>query len=86
MKRITIRDLRQHWPQAERLLQHEPELLITRDGRPVAKLVRVRDERAKRPRFDPEAHRRWQIKVFGTGHTEHGVDEAMERSRRERCG
>jgi hypothetical protein len=32
MKTITVRDLRQRWPAAERLLQTEHELVITRDG------------------------------------------------------
>ena len=39
MKTITIRDLRQRWPEAEAALQLENEILITRDSKPVAKLV-----------------------------------------------
>jgi len=65
MKTITIRDLRQRWPEAEAALQIEDEILITRDARPVAKLVRVAPERAKRPRWDPEEHARWQKRVAG---------------------
>jgi antitoxin (DNA-binding transcriptional repressor) of toxin-antitoxin stability system len=45
MKTISVRDLRQRWPEAEALLQVEEEIVITRDGRPVAKLVRI----AERP-------------------------------------
>ena len=40
MKTITIRDLRQRWPETEAALQVEDEILITRDSKPVAKLVR----------------------------------------------
>ena len=41
MKTITIRDLRQRWPEAEAALQIEDEILITRDSKPVGKLVRI---------------------------------------------
>ena len=65
MKTITIRDLRQRWPEAEAALQTEDEIIVTRDSRPVAKLVRVTPPEAKRPRWTPEEHRRWIRKVFG---------------------
>jgi antitoxin (DNA-binding transcriptional repressor) of toxin-antitoxin stability system len=65
MKTITIRDLRQRWPAMEKALQVENELLITRDGQPVAKLVRVVEEKPKRKRWDPKAHMRWLKKVWG---------------------
>ena len=32
-------DLRQRWPETEKALQKEHEILITRDSKPVAKLV-----------------------------------------------
>jgi len=65
MKSITIRDLRQRWPEAEAALQVEHEILITRDARPVAKLVRVTPETPKRKRWDAEEHMRWLKKVWG---------------------
>lgn len=65
MKTITIRDLRQRWPEAEAALQIEDEILITRDSRPVAKLVRVGAEGPSRSRWDPEEHARWQRRVSG---------------------
>ena len=65
MKTITIRDLRQRWPEAEAALQIENEILITRDSKPVAKLVRVAAEGPKRPRWNPEEHARWQKRVSG---------------------
>ena len=66
MKTITIRDLRQRWPEAEAALQVEDEIIVTRDSKPVAKLVRVGQAEAKRPRWSPEAHRKWVKKVFRT--------------------
>ena len=65
MKTITIRDLRQRWPEAEAALQIDDEILITSDSRPVAKLVRIVPEDHKRARWNPEEHARWQKKVSG---------------------
>ena len=65
MKTITVRDLRQRWPEAEAALQVEDEILITRDSKPVAKLVRFSEESPNRPHWDPEEHARWQRKVSG---------------------
>lgn len=65
MKTITIRDLRQRWPEAEKSLQMENEIIITRDGQPVAKLVRVVSEKPKRKRWNPEEHKKWLKKVWG---------------------
>ncbi len=65
MKTITIRELRQQWPKAEKALELEHELTITRDGKPVAKLVRLTQPEIKRKRWDPEEHRRWMKKVWG---------------------
>ena len=84
MKTITVRDLRQRWPAAESLLQTERELLITRDGRPVARLVRWAQAAAKRRRFDPGKHRVWQRQVFGPGTTIRWSERALELARRDR--
>ena len=65
MKTITIRDLRQHWPEAEAALKIEDEILITRDSKPVAKLVRVTPEKPKRKRWNPEEHMKWLKKTWG---------------------
>jgi antitoxin (DNA-binding transcriptional repressor) of toxin-antitoxin stability system len=65
VKTITIRDLRQRWPETEKTLQVENELIITRDGQPVAKLVRVALPETKRKRWNPEEHKKWIKKVYG---------------------
>jgi antitoxin (DNA-binding transcriptional repressor) of toxin-antitoxin stability system len=65
MKTITIRDLRQRWPETEAALKLESEILITRDSKPVARLVRLSPSASKRPRWNVEEHARWQKKVCG---------------------
>lgn len=83
VKTITVRDVRQRWPEAEALLRVEKEIVITRDSKPVAKLVRI-DERSKpRKRFDPVAQGRWQRKMAG-GKVSRWVDRAVQESREER--
>lgn len=82
MKTITIRDLRQHWPEAEAALEVENEILITRDSKPVAKLVKVAPEVDNRPRWDPVAHARWQKKVAGGKISR--SDEALAHARADR--
>ena len=65
MKTISIRDLRQRWPEAEAALQVEDEILITRDSKPVAKLVRFVPPKPKRKRWNPEEHAARIKKIFG---------------------
>jgi antitoxin (DNA-binding transcriptional repressor) of toxin-antitoxin stability system len=43
----------------------EDEIVITRDSRPVARLVRIAATTEKRRRWDAAAHARWQKKVGG---------------------
>ena len=76
MKTISVRDLRQRWPAAEALLRREGEVVVTRDGAPVAKLVRITESRKPRRRFDPVAHARWRRKASG-GKVERWVDAAL---------
>ena len=65
MKTITIRDLRQRWPEAEAALKVENEILITRDSKPVAKLVRITTQETRRKRWNPEAHAARIKKILG---------------------
>jgi antitoxin (DNA-binding transcriptional repressor) of toxin-antitoxin stability system len=82
VKTITIRDLRQRWPETEKSLQIENEIIITRDGQPVAKLVRVAPTASKRPRWNVDEHACWQRKVSG-GKVSRS-DAAMAQGRAER--
>jgi antitoxin (DNA-binding transcriptional repressor) of toxin-antitoxin stability system len=83
MKTVTIRDLRQRWPETERTLQVENELIITRDGQPVAKLVRVAEQEAKRERWNPEKHKKWLKKVWGNKQVRL-VDKYLQADREDR--
>jgi antitoxin (DNA-binding transcriptional repressor) of toxin-antitoxin stability system len=83
MKTISVRDLRQRWPEAEALLQVEKEIVITRDARPVAKLVRIEQRTKPRRRFDPVAHARWQRRIAG-GRVSQWVDRAVSEGREDR--
>lgn len=65
MKTVTVRDLRQRWPETERALQTEAEIVVTRDSKPVAKLVRFTAPAAARGRFDPVTHAAWQRRMSG---------------------
>jgi len=81
---MSIRDLRQKWPEAESLLQVEKEIIITRDAKPVAKLVRHTEPEKPRKRFDPVAHAKWQASVFGKGKVVRLVDKYLAREREDR--
>lgn len=83
MKTFSVRDLRQRWPEAEALLRSEPEIIITRDSTPVAKLVRFTAPRKPRKRFDPVAHAKWQHRVSG-GRVSRWVDRALAAAREDR--
>ena len=83
MKTISVRDLRQRWPEAEARLQLEKEIVITRDAKPVAKLVRIDERPKRRKRFDPAAHARWQRTMAG-GKVSRWVDRAVREAREDR--
>ena len=83
MKTITIRDLRQRWPEAEAALELEHEILITRDAKPVAMLVRVPPEKPRQKRWDPDKHLRWLKKVWSNKQV-HLVDKYLLADREDR--
>ena len=62
---MTVRDVRQKWPEAEKSLAAEGEIIITRDGKPVARLLPVEPVTDTRPRFDPEEHHRMMMELWG---------------------
>jgi antitoxin (DNA-binding transcriptional repressor) of toxin-antitoxin stability system len=65
MKTVSIRDLRQKWPEVEAALGAERVLIVTRDGKPVAKLVCFEQTAPKRKRFSPREHKRKIKKTWG---------------------
>jgi antitoxin (DNA-binding transcriptional repressor) of toxin-antitoxin stability system len=86
MKTITIRDLRQRWPEAEAALRIESQILITRDSKPVAMLVPVPLAVSRRPRWNMKAHARWQKKISGGMLPRSEVALAQSRADRELIG
>jgi antitoxin (DNA-binding transcriptional repressor) of toxin-antitoxin stability system len=83
VKTITIRDLRQRWPEAEAALKVEHEIIITRDSVPVAKLVRLVQPETKRKRWNPEEHKQWIKKVWGNRQVRL-VDKYLQADREDR--
>jgi len=83
MKTVSVRDLRQRWPETEKALQTEKEILVTRDSKPVAKLVRYVEPDKPRKRFDPTAHGKWQQKM-SRGKITRWVEEGLLKERDER--
>jgi antitoxin (DNA-binding transcriptional repressor) of toxin-antitoxin stability system len=57
VKTITIDNLRQRWPEVEAALQVAKEILTTRNGHSVAKLVRITGRESKRIRRNREKSR-----------------------------
>jgi antitoxin (DNA-binding transcriptional repressor) of toxin-antitoxin stability system len=83
MKTMSIRDLRQKWPEPESRLQVEGEIIITHDAKPVARPVRYVELTKPRKRFDPVAHAKWQKKMNG-GRVVRWVDEDLAAARADR--
>lgn len=57
MTRMTVRDVRLHWPKAEKALAEGEEIVVTRDSKPVARLLPyLTPVPTPRPRFNPTEH------------------------------
>lgn len=82
MRTMTVRDIRLKWPEAERNLRSEGEIIVTRDSKPVARLLPfVPDRVSTRTHFDPDAHMRW-LRRFWTGKRKPpSTDELLARDR-----
>jgi antitoxin (DNA-binding transcriptional repressor) of toxin-antitoxin stability system len=82
MKTMSVRDIRQRWPEAERALRHEGEILVTRDARPVARLLPLADlpMRALR-RLDLSELRRWRQRFWRHQPPQPPTGEWLDRDR-----
>jgi len=80
---LTVRDLRLHWPAAERRLKREGELVVTRDGEPVAKLIVYRAEKVARPKWSAQRHLEWLSRAWKTDHDGPSTDELLKQDRDE---
>lgn len=81
---MTVRDIRLKWPQAERALALEGEIVVTRDSKPVARILPYEaPPRAGRARFDPAAQRRWLARFWRDRPRGPKTDELLRRDREE---
>ena len=82
MMRMSVRDIRLKWPEAERQLARVGEIIVTRDSVPVARLVPVTPGATpRRVRFDPAAQKRW-LRAFWKGQRVRvSTDELLRRDR-----
>jgi len=60
MKTMSVLEIDQHWREAEKALKSAGEILVTRDGETIGRLVAVEEtgEETPRKRFDPEENRK----------------------------
>ena len=84
MTSMTVRDVRLHWPAAEKALTEGEEILITRDSRPVARLLPlVPWAKQKRQRFDPVAHVQQMKRFWKQRPAQPSTDVLLARDREE---
>ncbi|MGC9984499.1 MAG: hypothetical protein ABSF35_12810 [Polyangia bacterium] len=82
MTRMTVRDVRLHWPQAEKALAQGEEIVVTRDAKPVARLLPFIPATSRvRRRFDPELHLRRLRRFWGSQPAQPSTDEWLSRDR-----
>ena len=84
MTRMTIREVRLQWPHAEKALAGGEEIIVTRDGQPVARLLPyVPPRKGARTAFDPEAHLRQMRRFWKRLPAQPSTDELLARDRDE---
>jgi len=79
---MTVRDIRLKWPEAERALARTGEIIVTRDSKPIARIVPY-ETRARRAgaRFDPAEHKRWLQRFWRNRDPGPSTDELLRRDR-----
>lgn len=82
MATMTVRDVRLKWPEAERILARDGEIVVTRDAKPVARILPYRSPRTKaRKRFDPKEHAGWLRRFWKSQPTQPRTDDLLRRER-----
>jgi antitoxin (DNA-binding transcriptional repressor) of toxin-antitoxin stability system len=84
MKTMTVRDVRQKWPEAEKALEREPEIVVTRDGKPVARLLPFRSSEAPKQPVDWDALNRWRARFWRGQSPQPSSDLEIARDRADR--
>ena len=81
---MTIREVRLQWPHAEKALAGGEEIIVTRDGQPVARLLPyVHPRKASRKSFDPEDHLRQMRRFWKDLPEQPSTDALLARDRDE---
>ena len=84
MTRMSVRDVRLKWPEAERKLATVGEIVVTRDSKPVARILPYEPRRRRtRARFDPAEHIRWLRNFWKRQPRQASTDELLKRERAE---
>jgi antitoxin (DNA-binding transcriptional repressor) of toxin-antitoxin stability system len=79
---MTVRDVRLHWAAAEKALAEGEEIVVTRDAKPVARLLPfVPATPPPRPRFNPDAHLRRIRRFWKNRPTQPSTDDWLARGR-----
>lgn len=82
VKTMTVREIRQKWPEAEKALEREGEIIVTRDSKPVAKIVRYKPSpRKQRKQFDAEKHMKWLREFWKQQPPQPSTDELLRQDR-----
>jgi antitoxin (DNA-binding transcriptional repressor) of toxin-antitoxin stability system len=82
MKTMTVRDVRLKWPEAERALARVGEIVVTRDSKPIARILPYEAHpRARRVRFDPAEQARWLERFWRNRRVGPSTDELLRRDR-----
>jgi antitoxin (DNA-binding transcriptional repressor) of toxin-antitoxin stability system len=82
MGTMTVRDVRLKWPEAERRLAAEGEIIVTRDSKPVARLLPYIPARARQRRhLDPAVQMRWLRKFWSGKPKPPSTDEMLDLDR-----
>jgi antitoxin (DNA-binding transcriptional repressor) of toxin-antitoxin stability system len=84
MATMTVRDVRLKWPQAERILAQDGEIVVTRDSQPVARILPYRSpKKPPRRRFDPKQHATWLRRFWKSQPAQPSTDELLRHERDE---
>ncbi len=82
MKTMTVRQIRLKWPEAERALARIGEIVVTRDSKPIARIVPYEARpRMRRARFDPAEQERWLDHFWRNRKRGPSTDELLRRDR-----
>jgi antitoxin (DNA-binding transcriptional repressor) of toxin-antitoxin stability system len=82
MTRMSVRDIRLRWPEAERKLATVGEIVVTRDSKPVARILPYKPQRRRaRARFDAAEHSRWLQQFWKRQPRQAGTDARLKAER-----